>query len=137
MDLSGDESRGIPRYYLTMRRDCPLGVIAFNGLEWTDHAARIVDMSVIGIGIESSRSIEPGLVWFKESVGGHRSGVLMWIKKEGPRYRAGIKFVPLSRDEEKYLQEQIGRSGPNGALEDPHHFISSIVASVRNQNLAS
>jgi len=133
MNISREESRGIPRYCLTMQRDCSLGVIAFNRLEWTNHEARIVDMSVIGIGIETSRLIEPGLIWFKESVSGHRSGVLMWIKQEGPHYRAGIKFVSLSRDEEEYLQEQIKGSGPRSFLADPHNFISAIVESVRKE----
>src|SRR5574341_1118321 len=112
MDVHGNKLRGVRRYPVTAHRDCPMGVITFRQLEWNDHHAQLTDISVVGIGIESNQQIEPGLVWFKERIGGYRSGVLMWSKQTGARFRAGIKFVPLSREEEAYLQEQAQQSVP-------------------------
>ncbi|HEX9019964.1 MAG TPA: PilZ domain-containing protein [Nitrospirota bacterium] len=127
------EVRGIQRYPIVGHRDCSLGIIAFKRLEWTDLVARIVDMSVIGIGIEASQQVEPGLVWFKECVGGHKSGVLLWSKPDGPRYRAGIKFVSLSRDEEAYLQEQVKQSLPREPIRDPKRILSMIIESYKKE----
>jgi len=129
-------NRGIQRYPISSSRDCPLGVITFEQIEWTDHVARVVDISVIGIGIESNRQLEPGLVWFKERIGGYRSGVLMWTKREGSQYRGGIKFVSLSRDEEAYLQKQVGQAGPQTPLHDPDRIISSMINSYKKERNA-
>jgi len=126
-------NRGIQRYPITVKRDCNLGVITFNELEWSDHVAQIVDISVIGLGIVSQQRLEPGLVWFKSHVGGFKSGVLMWSKQEGSAFRAGIRFVPLSREEETYLQEQVQKSRPSQPLRDPHQIISSMLDSIQKE----
>jgi hypothetical protein len=110
-----------------------MGVITFQQLEWKNHDAQIIDISIIGVGIESSQQIEPGLVWFKERIGGYKSGVLMWSKQSGPLYRAGIKFVPLSRDEEAYVQEQVKQSLPLKRVHDPARIISTLIESVKKE----
>lgn len=133
MGAKRSEVRGIQRYPIAGHRDCSMGVIAFRQLEWTDLVARIVDMSVIGIGIEVNQMVEPGLVWFKESVGGYRSGILVWSKQDGHRYRAGIKFVSLSRDEEAYLQEQVKQSLPREPIRDPKQIISTLIESFKTE----
>jgi hypothetical protein len=60
-----------------VQRDCSLGVITFDNLEWTDHSARIVDLSATGLGIESDRPLKPGIIWFKDCVYGQKCGVLV------------------------------------------------------------
>ena len=37
-------------------------VLSMPNLEWSDHFVKIVDYSVIGIGIESDRPIDPGII---------------------------------------------------------------------------
>jgi hypothetical protein len=122
---------GIPRHPITTLRSCSLGVITSSHLEWKDHSARIVDLSVTGVGIESSEIIPPGFVWFKESVGGHKYGVLTWCKQSGDRYRAGINFVTLSRNEEQYFQEQVRQLKPHTPLRDPLRIIAAMIESLK------
>lgn len=133
MDAQNYKHRGVRRYPVTAHRECPMGVITFQQLEWKNHDAQIIDISIIGVGIESSQQIEPGLVWFKERIGGYKSGVLMWSKQSGPLYRAGIKFVPLSRDEEAYVQEQVKQSLPLKRVHDPARIISTLIESVKKE----
>lgn len=116
-----------------MQRNCSLGVITFKRLEWTDHVACLVDISRSGVGIETDGRIEPGFVWFRDRVGGHKSGVLMWSKLQGQKYRAGVKFVSLSRDEEQYLQEQVAQFRPHRPLRDPETLIATIIESLKKR----
>ncbi len=124
-------SRGILRHHITSLRSCSLGVITSSHLEWKDHVAKIVDLSITGVGIETSEKISPGLIWFKESVSGHKYGVLSWCKSIGDRYRAGINFVTLSRDEEQYVQEQVRQLKPHTPLHDPRQIISTMIESLK------
>lgn len=123
--------RGIQRHSITSPRACSLGVIAFNQLKRTDHIVQIVNLSIVGVGIESTEKIEPGLVCFKESVGGHKFGVLTWIKRSEDRYRGGINFVTLSLDKEQYIQEQIRQSRPHRSVSDPENIIASLLDSIK------
>jgi hypothetical protein len=133
MDAQNHKDRGVRRYPVSAHRECPMGIITFQQHEWKDHNAQIVDISIVGIGIESSQQIEPGLVWFKERIGGYKSGVLMWSKPSGSRFRAGIKFVPLSRDEEAYVHEQVKQSLPCKPVRDPAQIISTLLESVKRE----
>jgi hypothetical protein len=83
------------------------------------------------LGIESSERIDPGFVWFKDRVGGHKYGVLTWSRKCGERYRAGITFVTLSRTDELYVPDQVRHSPPLDRFQDPLQVIEAIIASVR------
>jgi hypothetical protein len=124
---------GVKRYPLATPRDCSLGVITFNKLRWTNYAAKILDLSIIGAGIELSQKIEPGLIWFNERVGGYKCGVLRWSGRKGPAYRAGIEFLPLSRDEEEYLRKQIEQTELHKPVLDPEHIITTLVETAAKQ----
>ncbi len=140
-DISGsgiphDSTVRMRRHAISSQRICHLGIISFQRLLWTDVQARIVDLSVTGVGIDSDEQLEPGFVWFKERVGGHRGGVLMWSRREDGRFRAGIRFVPLSRDEEQYVQEQVSRSRPHKPVHDPETIINTIIHSLKKESLS-
>ena len=81
-----------------------MGVLSFNHLEATDHVVRIVNISSHGVGVESDEQLEPGLVWFHTSVEDNRGGILLWSRKEGDRYRAGIQFLSLRAEDERLLR---------------------------------
>lgn len=134
MDKKKYEYKGVRRYHAAATRDCPLGVISFDRLVWTDHVVRIINLSVLGAGIESKKRIEPGLVWFKERVGGYKCGVLKWRSEEsGPPYQAGIEFLSLPRNVEEYLQEQVKQSRPRKIIPDPDHIIAALITTMHEQ----
>ncbi len=126
-----DKSRRIQRHSIATQRDCSLEVITFDEQARTDHLVQLVDLSVTGVGIESSKRVDPGLVWFRDRVGGYKCGVIAWSKQNGERYRAGIQFVSLTRDEEQYIQEQVRQSRPYGPLRDPQQLIATMIASLK------
>jgi hypothetical protein len=110
-----------------MEQDCRLGVIAFENLVWTEHGVKIIDLSVTGIGIETERQIEPGIIWFKEHVCGQRCGFLVWCKKSGDRYRGGIQFVTLTRADEEYLRRQVNQVQPLESFQDPDRLLAKMM----------
>lgn len=126
-------SQGIQRYCVTSPRTYSLDVIAFDQPTLTEHVVRIVDISVIGVGIESGDRIEPGLICFKEQVSGQKYGVLVWSEPSGDRHRAGIQFVVLSPEEEAYLQEQLQQSRPYQSLRDPDNIIAPLLESFKKE----
>ncbi len=126
-----NQRQEVKRHPVTRQRDCSLGVISFHNLEWTDYLAKIVDYSVIGIGIESDQPIQPGLIWFKECVYGQKCGVLVWCKRIGDRYRAGIQFGSLSRAEEEYLRQQVEQVQPHKPVHDPERIIAKLIDSMK------
>jgi hypothetical protein len=126
-------SQGIQRYYVTSHRTYTLDVISFDQCMRTEHVVRIVDISVIGVGIESSERIEPGLICFKEQIGGQKYGVLVWSKQDSDGYRAGVQFVVLSPEEEAYLLEQVKLSHPSRSFQDPKKIMASLLESVKNE----
>jgi hypothetical protein len=125
--------QGIQRYRVTSPRTYSVDVIAFDLPALKEHVFRIVDISVIGVGIESNDRIEPGLICFKEQVGGQKYGVLIWSKPTGDRYRAGIQFVVLSPEEEEYLQEQVKQSHPYQPFRDPDKIMASLLESFKKE----
>ena len=125
-------SQGIQRYHVTSHRTYSLDVIAFDQPTRTEHVVRIVDISVIGVGIESSERIEPGLICFKEQISGQKYGALIWCKPGNGCYRAGIQFVVLSPQEEAYLQELVKQVPPCKFLQNPDKIIASLLDSVKN-----
>ena len=106
--------------------NCSLGIISFNNLVRTDYLTKIVNRSIIGIGIETDHPIQPGVVWFKEHVYGQKCGVLMWCNQCGSRYRCGIRFVSLTRVEEEYLRYQIEQVKPSEPVRDPDRIITRL-----------
>jgi hypothetical protein len=133
MDKRKAEIKGVKRYIVAAARDCPMGVVSFDTFEWTDHTVRIVNLSVLGAGIHSQKRIEPGLIWFKERVGGYKCGILKWSAEIGPPYRAGIEFLSLSRDVEEYLQKQVEQSRPNKIIPDPDHILKTLVTTMNKE----
>src|SRR5574337_46509 len=124
------EMRMVQRQPIMVKRDCSMGVITFKELTWTDHSARIVDINKSGVGIESEKGVEPGFVWFKDRVWGHRGGLLLWSKQIGPRYRAGIRFVPLSPQEEQAVQNQAAPPGSQKPLVNPEKIVATLIESL-------
>lgn len=129
------EMRDIQRQPIVVRRDCIMGVIGFKQLAWTDHVGRIIDINRKGVGIELSSSVEPGFVWFKDRVWGHRGGLLLWSGQIGDRYRAGIKFVALSHEEERAVQNHVEEAGSNRLLVNPEKIVSSLLDSLKQDSL--
>ena len=125
------QRQGVKRNPLTMERDCSLGVISFHDLTWEDHIVKVVDQSVIGLGVESDLPIEPGIIWFKENVYGQKCGVLMWCKKNGDRYRAGIQFISFTREQEMYLRQQVEQLQPCEPLKDPEGVLATLIHNLR------
>ncbi len=126
-------SQGVQRYHVTSNRTYALDVIAFDQPTRTEHVVRIVDISVIGVGIESREQIEPGLICFKEQIGGQKYGVLVWSKLSSGGYRAGIKFVDLSPEQDACLQEQAIQTPPCESLRDPDKIIASLLEAIKNE----
>ncbi len=136
IERNENRSRGIQRYSVASRRTSAVGVIAFDRLTQTEHVVRIVNLSVVGVGIESNEPIEPGLVCFKEQVGGHKFGVVAWCRVDGDRYLAGIIFTTLPLEKEKYLRKQVKQSHPHKPLWDPEQIIAALLDSVKGQTNA-
>jgi len=128
-----NNKRDVQRQPITVKRDCILGIITFKQFEWKDHVAHIVDFSSKGVGIESNAHLEQGFVWFKDRVGGHKSGILVWSKQFGAKYRAGIKFLPLSRNSEQSVQERLSRSKPHTPIRDPEKIIATLMESIERK----
>jgi hypothetical protein len=118
-------------------RECSLCVITFKDLAWKDHSAVLIDISRHGAGIDSDAKIEPGFVWFRDRVGGHKGGVLMWSRAAGQRFRAGVRFVPLTRSEEKFINDQIALVRADKPLQDPVAVITTIMESLTHSSAAS
>lgn len=106
--------------------NCALGFISFNNLVRTDYLVKIVNRSIIGIGIERDHPIQEGVVWFKQRVHGQKCGVLMWGDQIGSRYRCGIRFVSLTLVEEEYFRNQIKQVQPSKSVQGPDWIITRL-----------
>ena len=133
-----DNHRKTHRQPIDVVRNCALGVISFKELAWSDHVVRLVDLSKDGVGIEATGRIEPGFVWFRERVGGYKGGVLLWSKHQGQQFRGGIRFVELTADEERYIEEPGARRAAHKPRRSPEEIITQIVRSMtKNDRTAS
>lgn len=88
-----DESAGIP-----------VTVIQFGKLERIDITVKGIDISDGGLGILSDMPLSPGFVWFWNTVGPHKGGMIVWSRKADAGYRAGIQFLPIPMSPRDYLQ---------------------------------
>ncbi len=122
--------RQASRYPLAVQRDCTLCIITFKDLAWSDHVAYLKDISANGVGVESEKRIDSGFVWFRDRVGGHRGGVMMWSRQVGYNFRAGIQLVPLSREAEQFVQDQVGLLRAHQPLRQPEAIMSTILESL-------
>ncbi len=119
--------------HLPLVNCCSLGVITFTRREWSDHTVRITDLSENGVWIESSHPIEPGFVWFHDRVRGHKGGLLIWCREQGEKYRGVIQFVPLTRDEERTVQERTLRTSGHRPNRSPEEIIAVLVESMERK----
>lgn len=122
---------GVQRYFITSQRTSSLRVITFDRLARKEHVVRIVDLSVIGMGIESNDPIESGLACFGDRVGGHKLGVVTWCRQNGDSYRAGINFITLPREKEQYILNQVKQSPSHKCLRDPEKIIETLLQSIK------
>jgi len=123
---------GVRRYFTAMERNCSLIDISFKDLSWTDYRVRIIDLSVIGIGIASDEPIPSGIIWLKHRVFGQKCGSLVWCKQVGVLHRAGIQYMHLTRPEEEYLQKQIELAQPGKPIPDPDRVIAALIQDISN-----
>jgi hypothetical protein len=124
----GNELRQVSRQRVSYSRPCWMNVISFKKMTSKDLIVKVVDTSPQGVGIEASHKVEPGFVWFPEEVDGHRGGLLMWSKKVDSVYRGGIKFVSLSPEHERIIEEIFAEDGP---LKDPLAVAETMLESYR------
>ena len=117
-----------------IQRSCFLGLVSFAHLVMSDHFVRIVDISSGGVGVESDEQMEPGLVWFHTSVNDHRCGILLWSREQDDQYRAGIRFLVLSAEDELLLRNWPPCPGPLRPCIDIEEFISVWMKAVRGQD---
>ena len=114
-----------------IQRRCSLGLLSLTHLEMSDHVVRIMDISSGGVGIESDEKLEPGLVWFYTSVEDHRGGILVWSRMQDDHYRAGIRFLSLSAEDERLLRNWPPCPGPLRPCVDIEEFISACMRADR------
>ncbi len=124
---------GIQRYFIASHRTSSLRVITLDQLDRTQHLVRIVDLSVVGVGIELNEWIDPGLVCFEDQVGGHRFGLVTWCRQSGDGYRAGISFMTLPQEKEKYILRQVKLARFNKSLQDPAKIIANLLESIKRE----
>ena len=82
-------------------------IITFKDLAWKEHVALLNNISMNDVGVEAEKRIDTGFVCFRDRGGGHRGGVLIWSRQVSYNYRAGIQFVPLSRDAEEVVNGKV------------------------------
>jgi hypothetical protein len=128
---------GIQRYRVASQRTSVVGVITFDRLMRMEHIVRIVNLSVVGVGVESNERIEDGLVYFKKQIGGHKFGVVAWCRRHGDGYRAGINFTTLPLDQERHLLKQVRESRPHKPLRDPEQIIAALLESIKRETSGS
>jgi hypothetical protein len=109
-------------------------IITFKDLAWTDQVAHLKDISSSGVGLESVLRMDRGFVWFKDRVAGHRSGVLLWSRLVGSQYRAGVQLVPLTRDQEAFICDEVTMVRARQPLRNPEAIIATIMGSLGRRN---
>jgi hypothetical protein len=129
-----DVTRQSHRYQVVQQRNFHVCVIPFKTLQCSVMVAHVVDISKNGVGVEAVQRLEPGFVWFKDRIMGFKGGLLLWSRQTGEKYRAGIRFVPLSHDKERLVQDQIDAIRPLQPLPNPEVIVSTILeAMTQNQ----
>ncbi len=121
-----NQRKDVKWYPVTEEFGFSLSIISFHNLVQSVHLTSVVDRSFIGIGIESDHPIDPGIVWFRESVYGEKCGMLMWCRQTGSRYRCGIQFLSLTPAEEEYFLYLIERTKPGAQIHDPDQVIARL-----------
>jgi hypothetical protein len=111
------DSRKYERQPQVTAKDIAMRIAKFETLDKVDLKARAVDMSAEGMSIESDIPLEPGFVWFRDCVGDHKGGVVVWTRVfENNTCRAGIKFIPLAPGRDDIAPERAVQSYPSSCL---------------------
>lgn len=131
-NVKHNQRKGLKRYSVTLERTCSLGVVTFQNPRARDYLARIVNISATGVGIASEQGIEPGIIWFKESLYGKKYGVLIWCRLEGLLYRGGIQFIHLTQAEDECFQSRISKQ-PGQAPFDGEGDMVQLIASLQER----
>lgn len=76
----------------------PVTILQFGRLRRQDTTVRGFDISDGGIGVVSDVPLAPGFVWFWTKVEEYNGGMLLWSRKIGDKYRAGIQFLDIPDD---------------------------------------
>jgi len=113
---------------------CSSSVVSFKDINWVDNTVHIMNISETSVRVESDRPMEPGLVWFNDRVRGHKGGILVWCQKYDERYRAVIRLVPLTREEERMVQERAVRSSNHRPHRSPEEIIATLSKSLRRRS---
>jgi len=74
------------------------------------------------------------MVWFNNSIGDHRGGVLLWSRRHDDQYRAGIRFLSLSAEDERILRNWPPCPGQLRSYIDLEENISLWMKAGRSQN---
>jgi len=125
-DKRRNRRRELKWSYDSGENDRTLGIVSFCDLVRRDYITRLVDRSIIGVGLESVQPIQPGIIWFKETVYGQKCGKLMWCKQVGGRYRSGVRFLSLMRTEEEHLRHIVEQAKPYKTIQDPDRIIARL-----------
>jgi hypothetical protein len=132
-DAGKQRTNGVQRHRITRERDCSFGLIASSNLALMDYQAKIVDLSVIGIGIEAPELLPPGIIWFRKCISGQKYGSIVWSKQIDGSCRAGIQFLSLSREEEEYIRRQIEHGRLNEPVQDPDRIVARLIDGIQKE----
>jgi len=129
-----DKGKELPDQPKTAASRGSLSVVTFKDTSWVDHTADIVDLSERSVRVESDRPIDPGFVWFNDRVRGHKGGVVIWCRQFYGRYRAVMRLVPLTRDEERLIQERTVQSSPHRPHRSPEDIIATLTKAMKRNS---
>ncbi len=129
-----DQGKDLPIQPKTGENSSSLSVISFKDINWMDNTVNLVNISETCVRVESDRPMEPGFVWFNDRVRGNKGGILIWCQKLGERYHAVIRLVPLTREEERLVQERAVRSSGHRSRRSPEEIIASLTESMKRNS---
>lgn len=129
-----DKDKELPSRPKTVVSDGSLSVVTFKDTSWVDHTADIVDLGESNLRVESDRPIDPGFVWFNDRVRGHKGGMVLWCRQFYGRYRAVMRLVPLTRDEERLIQERTLQSNSHRPHRSPEEIIATLSEALKRNS---
>ena len=129
-----EKGNDLPNQPKTGESSGSLSVVTFKDTSWVDHTAHIVDLSESSVRVESDRPIDPGFVWFNDRVRGHKGGVVLWCQQFYGRYRAVMRLVPLTPEEERLIQERTVQSSPHRPHRSPEEIIATLTEAMKRNS---
>jgi len=129
-----DSGKELPQEPKTGDSSSSLSIVTFKDTNWIDHTAQIMDVNESSVRVESDRPIDPGFVWFNDRVKGHKGGNVIWCQQFYGRYRAVLRLVSLTPDEEQLVQERSVPSSPHRPHRSPEEIMATLTASMKRNN---